>query len=306
MRKFRRISFFILFIGGCCLLTWGFLRPHASDPVYQDKRLSVWLQIYYDCLSKNSIDPATTIPLKQAEDAIRHIGTNAAPLLLEMFTTRYSPLQKGIAALGKTLNLTGSLFQDQLTTHYIAYFGFIIVRADAQAAIPALVSSFYEEDGEERTLTIEILGSMGLAAADAAPMFIRWLHLNNYMDRVLVIDALSQIGACATNAVPVLIEQLETDDKDMRRDAIMGLGHLHLMPELVVPVLTNHLRASIEIKDEGLIQVNLIALKAFGKQASPAIPIILPLLNRPTNTSVYVTASRTLKRIDPKALPKSE
>ena len=78
MRKRVYIALAVLLVMLAGVIAWQVLR--LREPVYQGKRLSVWLVQYgtnhWSAGRNGELD-------KQAEAAIRHIGTNAIPTLLE-------------------------------------------------------------------------------------------------------------------------------------------------------------------------------------------------------------------------------
>src|SRR5579871_1016636 len=84
MRKRLRIAaVFVLAaaIGG--LARWTLRAPR--EPVYQGKRLSEWLK------DANDINGETPVP--DAVNAIKAIGTNAVPFLIQMLQYKDSPLK---------------------------------------------------------------------------------------------------------------------------------------------------------------------------------------------------------------------
>src|ERR1700722_4378595 len=81
MGKKRRILFsalLVMLLGG---FAWWLLLP--SEPSYQGKPLSAWLQEY-------RVDRMGS---PDADEAVRHIGTNAIPALLQMLRASDSPLK---------------------------------------------------------------------------------------------------------------------------------------------------------------------------------------------------------------------
>src|SRR5579863_6231082 len=81
MGKRQRIvltGLLVVVLGG---FSWLVLRQR--EPVYQGKSLSVWLAQY--STNRWPLD-------KQAGAAIRHMGTNATPILLKRLGTRENPV----------------------------------------------------------------------------------------------------------------------------------------------------------------------------------------------------------------------
>ena len=98
MGKRVQIALAVLLVAIVGVIAWQVMRPHEREPVYQGKRLSVWLLQYgtnHWSAGRNSGS------CKEAEAAIRQIGTNAIPIYLRIITTRESesPLRLKLMAL---------------------------------------------------------------------------------------------------------------------------------------------------------------------------------------------------------------
>ena len=81
MQKRVQLAVAVLLIMLAGMLVWQLQR--VSEPVYQGKRLSQWLWSY-------SADVATLQP--EIDRAIRGMGTNAVPILLEKVQVQDSPM----------------------------------------------------------------------------------------------------------------------------------------------------------------------------------------------------------------------
>jgi len=91
-KKRFRILFVTLLTCLVGFLAWQFLRPH--EPTYNGKFLSVWLEQF----SANHFRHRGSVADKQAEEAIRQIGTNALPIFLKLITAKDSPLKQKLMA----------------------------------------------------------------------------------------------------------------------------------------------------------------------------------------------------------------
>ena len=75
MIKKRHILPAVLAVGVVGVLVWPAMR-RPGEPVYQEKRLSEWLQGYdHAGLKSRARD--------ESDEAVRNMGTNAIPLLLQ-------------------------------------------------------------------------------------------------------------------------------------------------------------------------------------------------------------------------------
>src|SRR3954452_17069213 len=85
-KRFRivLVVLFVVIVGG---VGWLVLRPH--EPVYQGKRLSLWIEGYWHAKHPEEIN-----------EAIRQMGTNTLPYLLRIMRTRDdSPLKLKLVEL---------------------------------------------------------------------------------------------------------------------------------------------------------------------------------------------------------------
>lgn len=73
VRKRFRIGFGLLLLAVFGGIAWLTLRP--SEPMYEGKTLSVWLEEYVHSSPNSELS-------NNAKDALHHIGTNAIPTLL--------------------------------------------------------------------------------------------------------------------------------------------------------------------------------------------------------------------------------
>ena len=84
MRKRIHVTLTILLMILASVIGWQEL--HLREPVYQGRRLSVWLEILHREKLAHLDD--------RAEQAIRHIGTNALPVLIERLRAHDTPLKQ--------------------------------------------------------------------------------------------------------------------------------------------------------------------------------------------------------------------
>ena len=74
---------------------WFLIREAPRVPVYHGKALTLWLRTY----APSSSSGRGSREWKEADDAVRHIGTNCIPVLLHMIREKDSRLKLRLAAL---------------------------------------------------------------------------------------------------------------------------------------------------------------------------------------------------------------
>ena len=257
MRNHRRAWLAILFLAALATLIWVFLSAQ-SEPVYQGKPLRKWLALY----TPSELVLAPDDPV--ANEALRHIGTNAIPTLLEMLQEKDSPLKtKWMALLQKQ--------------HFI------------QPPLPAWVQNNQAVWGFQ---------ALGATASNAVPTLLRvYRRKISVSSQQQTLEALGAIGPPALPAgTPVLLDGLTNSILDLRANAASAIGQIHGQPEVFVPALINALKDS----DYVVRLIAAEALAAYGPDSKPAIPGLVALMNDP-NPYVCLAATNALKTIDPVA-----
>lgn len=255
MRIRSRIALAILLLAVVGGIAWLALRP--NEPMYKGRRLSVWLEGF--------AGGNTNISRFEADQAVRHIGTNAIPTLMRLIHANDSPLMLKIVALARKQHVVKVTHTPARVYHMEAEWGFFALEANARVAVPELIAMYEKNDSlEDRTSATFALGYIGPAAGEAAPALVRGLG-----------DA----------------------DAKSRAFAAYALGRIHTRPDLVVPALVacmNDKNALVRMHATG-------ALGPFGADARAAVPALLNAL-ADSDQDVRQAAKDALKQIDPEAL----
>ena len=264
MGKHLRIWLAVLILAAMGGFAWLLLNPLDSEPVYQGKRLRVWLQGYQPPKAQHEQ------AWRQADEAVRQIGTNAIPTLLAMLHRSDSAPWKQ-----KILDLA-------YKQHFIKLNRVAAWRQNFWAAIA--------------------FGTLGDDAASAVPDLIKlYDHPVSYPSQRYTAYALSRIGPAAKPAIPSLLRAATTStEEEVQAAALYALGGIHSEPERVVPVLENYLRnTSIETQREAID-----ALGNFGADARSALPALVELMQSP-NREITNHVRSALLRIDSSAATKA-
>ena len=220
MSRRLRIAIIVLLVAVVGGVAWQVTRP--CEPVYKGKPLSVWLEQYStnrDELVQLGVglDKQTTELDKQAEAAIRAIGTNSIPRLLGLMAVKESRFKSFVIAH------TSSQWQDRLHIPHardyrkalsgqrsLGAFGIVALGAELTPAVPALVI---------------MLGDTSAAVRGTAALAGR-------------------IGPAAHGAVPALIKCLQDPDRSVQIQTTFSLGQIHQGARLVVPILIGCLHSN--------------------------------------------------------------
>jgi hypothetical protein len=261
MRKKFRILLAILLVPFIIGLAW-FIWP-AHEPSFQGRLLSDWMIQF-----ATSDDNSPTQRQKDAEVAIRKIGTNGVPIYLQWLAKKeFAPKEKAILLLRKQ-----SVFSFRIFTadeyHIMGRYGFEILGSEAAYAVPDLVGLLTGTNDKD-------------IQAEAAV-------------------SLGRIGSAASNAVPALIKSLDGTNGFVRYMAASALAAIHEKPDLAVPAL---LKACEKYQNNWtLAHCTIQSLGEFGPEARSAIPELTNLLMlHPQDERMRVAIMDALKQIDPHA-----
>ena len=268
-------------------LTVAVLQPR--EPAYQGKTLSDWLKTFDG--SDWTIAPDPESPAVQA---IRQIGTNALPTLLEMASTSDNWLKVRARRLCQKQSLIVVPFTDERTMHMRAAFGYKALGTRAVSVIPELTFLL----NKEQFAVTAAISLAGLGPEGVPPLISALTHTNSDV-RQSAAAALAIADSDPNTITRALVAAMSDPVLAVRANSAFALGHRRELPELAVPALAKNLR--IRCEDDGTsssMAVAYWALGEFGAKAREAVPQLAELL-RSTNAFERNYASKTLKQIEP-------
>jgi hypothetical protein len=242
MTKRIGIGLFFLLVLVAATVLWRATRP--DEPIYEEKPLTRWLESH---VPNSSADPPFNSPgWKKADEALRHIGTNAIPTLLRMVRAKDPPqvILKLIDA-AQQRGLAKQRYRRAYQRNEEGEYAFEVLGTNAVAAVPELIAIYQ---------------------ANVSPSSQRCAAL-----------ALGHIGRPAAAAIPVLLNDFTHTNGEVRFYAVSALYHIGGEPSVVVPALKGVLR---DPKPE--VRWNASgALSKFGRRAQSAVPELLEAINDP-------------------------
>ncbi|MDB6022240.1 MAG: repeat protein [Pedosphaera sp.] len=258
MGKKLRIVLVVLLIVLPSVLMWQVLRPREPEPIYQGKPLSFWLK-GYDSGNYPGTNTALAPTRQEAETALRHLGSNALPVLLGMLRTPDSPFRDmlfGLARQQRFFKIKPPM--PSATQHNVALWGLCTLGVNASNALPQLMDIY-----------------------ERSP---------NHLSQQIIPAVLSGIGPPAKVAIPLLIRGTANTNDNVRMNSVYALGQIQAEPDLVVPVLIKCLHdASPPFRANAAR-----SLAAFGNGARPAAPALLALLKEEQAKATGVAGTREL------------
>jgi HEAT repeat protein len=246
-------------------IAWVFW--HRVEPVYDGKPLTFWAQQY----GSNNWSGRKELAF-EAEFAVRQIGSDAIPLLLDLMQSRDSDLKK------KLRQHLPKKWHEPLHLN--------------------------DNSGKERRIGAHGLAALGTNAPAVVPRLIELATQHPDEDgRYIAVFALRTLGPAAEAAIPFYIQCLTNQDHTIRNEAAVGLALIPRRHETTFPAVFKYLE-SIETSDGWELSSAIGLLWQFGTNAKPAVPRLISWLNDP-NPNVRETVTNSLLWIDPEAAEKA-
>jgi len=264
----KKLAGVILFAALTMLLIWGFL--HSTEPVYHGKTLSAWAQQY----GSNNWRGGGASAAREAETAIRQIGTNSIPFLLDLMRVSDSAWKKNLRARfprnwHERLRLKDTADEvRRIGAHGLAALGTNAPPSTVQALIE-IATHHPDEDG-----------------------------------RYIAVFALRTLGVAAESAIPFFIQCLTNTESTIRDEAAMGLGCMSHRSEVVVPALIEYLASARSSSHTFECRDTIASLGKLGTNARAAAPILISLLDH-SDPQVRAEITNWLPRIDAEAAGKA-
>jgi hypothetical protein len=276
--KSRILLATLALVGGTVLVGHA-LR--SSEPVYEGKKLTVWLE-EYDQFGPN-------VTHEKARTAVRAIGTNAIPTLLRLLNARDSYSKLVVMKLAAKQSLFKIEFTRAATLHSRALAAFRALGSCGRTALPAL-SAMKREDNFEYTMSV-IAGFH----EDAEMVFIADLTNRDVKVRRYAAYLLNRSYMDGEISVRALGQALSDSDAEVRRAAAFSLAQLPREPAIAVPALA----ASLQTEGDNRVkEALLITLRRYGTNAAVMVPLIESAV-RDRDPQIAKEAASALDSIQP-------
>jgi HEAT repeat protein len=235
------------------------------EPEYQGKRLSAWFKQYYRTGQRSR--QWNEDQHDEAAQALRAMGTNAVPFLLEKLYD-YRP---DSPARTNVLTFLSRLPEPFRFPPFIPAWGICSEAANAIAEIkpteefllPLVTNRLHSTNQLERDATIHLLCATQYGVGEIMPLLRDMLTSTNWTDQLTGTIRLRQLGLLARPALPELIELVKSDQCDQR-----------------------------------VFHAACRALAEFGSEAAEAAPALERRLEHEMRVSSRINFAKTLCRID--------
>jgi hypothetical protein len=300
------------------------------EPRYGGRSLSAWLLVSQQIWSGK----LTTPGWQESSDAIRQMGTNGLPYVLDWMAYERPPWRTQVLATLKKLPtaIAGNpglekfvLGQGEARAE-ATIWAFKALGAEARPIVPELFELSYSSKNPATSRRAEAaldnLGADGLAPMLAAiasgkikhragaiswltafrPVDLNLSPLHSRLPMPALHEQVSRSSSWGTNAalaVPVLLRFTGDRDSEVAVAAMKALGMLRLDAPEVVPVLADRLKDSRP-------SVRIAAaeyLSWFGEEARPALPALVEALHD-AEYLVRYQVTNSLRSIAPDLFPR--
>ena len=159
------------------LLGWLVFRPtEPKEPSYQGRKLSEWIDEWAETTWKitPSLDDKATS--QAAKVAVKVIGTNALPILLEWLKAKDSPLKSRLNSCLDRQSYIQFRFRTSDYWYGMAMAGFALLGDDAKTAIPDLKKLSLSGDAGHRRGVFDCLCSVDEGKGLLLPLILEKLH----------------------------------------------------------------------------------------------------------------------------------
>ena len=256
MRKRVYIALAVLLVMLAGVIAWQVLRQR--EPVYQGKQLSFWLE---------RLNPAAANQEEadRAQQAIRHIGTDALPFLAERLQAQDTRLKRLMMTWADRQKLVHFHFKSAEQRQHQALFGYQALGPLASAQVASLSDILTNAPtARVRVVAAWALEYIGPEARLAAPALFRAAQDTNVFVRDQTFLALGQILPDSQTTIPVLVVGLDDPFSDAQRHAVSALQRYGPAAKAAVPVLLRMLATNNAV---GLAQQRLHATASFALKA---------------------------------------
>jgi HEAT repeat protein len=284
----------LVVVGAVAVALLLMLLPRSQEPVYQGKPLHVWLKGF----DANQGSPEYIA----AQSAIRQIGTNALPFLIDYLHRKDLPFPRQWIILKAKLHLLHGEVDYAVFWHRRAAQACGALGPEAVVAFPAMTEAMNDPGAAS-----DVGNGLSRMMPDSVPVLTNILATGKATARCRAADNLitafshPEVEAMARTA---LINALRDSDPGVRMAAAAAFQFWNTRLDLVVPALTR----ALSDPDPSVRGNAATSLGNFGSAARVAVPELMRLL-RDTNSYVSGTvsdrAAEMLFKIDPEAAAKA-
>jgi HEAT repeat protein len=290
-----KITAAVLVAGG---MVW--LIAHFSEPAYQGKTLSVWLD---EARQNGDIDAFFSgdhQPDSSTARAVCAIGIDGLPTFIRMVRARDTAIGKRLRELSRSYTWMPIDRRESSEFQGEAAYGFGLLGPAAKSAVPELAALLHDDDPKVRAAAAYCLGLTGAGSAGAAH------DLENYLQAVLHVTlkngsaewdmearcalyALGELGPAARSFIPQISDLTNATSTTL----IWAKAALIKITGRGLDLAVEPLRDTANLTNW---RVACFVARELGSNATPAVPLLLGDLKQ-TNEDIQADAILALGNI---------
>jgi len=291
MAKHVRFALVLLLALLAGMIAWQSLR--VREPHYEGKALSVWLKEYDHRLRNLSPAVHGRRSTVSADMAIRAVGTNAIPFLLQRLRACDSPLQIRLRTLARKIPFFDSRVRTAIDLRREGANGFIALGKLGNSAVPQLAEMLSEKtDPSIARTAIHVLEKFEDDVV-LGPLIAATTNIDPVVRSAALVD-LGNRRSNTNGVVRAVLNALSDSDPSVRCSAALALSKFTDQAEVILPALVTALHDSSSSVQDMAAQ----SIGRFGVKAIAAVPALVQLVKDKGTAS---PAAGALQKIDPAA-----
>lgn len=310
MQNKRKSLIWILVVPLFCLVFPFLVAP--KEPEYQGRTLTRWIDDYNrSCVEIDILSPSrpklqkaplsaadqaellqAKVRRKQAESAVRHLGTNALSFLMRRLRYEPSRLEKCWDYVYSRLyrRTISPGLERHLQCADQSVLAFKILSDDATPAIPELRRLAF--NGANARVSSRATAAVANSGTNGFRVLMELVESPFPSVRRNAIEEVQAQGTNSGAAVPILVRTLKDNDLSVRLAAVQAIGTLGYEQDSAIQALVG----CVQDPDPRVREYALFAIGKYGDRGTSVAPAIARALTD-QNASVREAASNVLQSI---------
>lgn len=222
-----------------------FAHRLPEQPTIRGRQIRSWLTQYRTNMF--AIEPGEIALQEDARDAIRELGTNGIPALIELLKKEDGRTKSVLWRIRFIRRAFGGVLVPASLLRAEGVLGFEILNGAAAPAVPELAQLFDTSTSiSSKNCAAAALGAIGPPAIGATSNLLKGLANTNDIVRIFAIRALDSIQPPLPSVLPPLLAAVNDPNGSVRLTAIRLLGRYGPEAQSALPTLDGMLGSTDE------------------------------------------------------------
>jgi hypothetical protein len=296
VRKRKWIILLLILFGALSLILFRLFGPApGKGPAYNGRHLSAWVDFIGEWSLWGLVDLDDALA---SEVAIKEIGTNAFPYLLQWIQSEAIPPSYKLPTpiyrfVAKRARIEKALMPRSHLRAVGSMEALIFLQTNIDAATVEELARLMNQTTAPKTASRAMVVLMRSGPEGIIPVVSLLDDTNSPMRSWAVrILATEHVGDGREILVPPLIRYINDPTATGRDNAVYALGKLGVAPELVLPVLIS----SFKSPDPNVRRLAAATIRNLGNHGLSALPALTNLFDDP-DIGVRMTASNSVNAV---------